>query len=196
MSNLWFSSDLHIGHDNILKHRREIGMNYSCVEEMNEDIIDTWNSHIRPRDLVWILGDVAFRTKDLTPLGRLNGRKILILGNHDKDHIREYLKYFEDVYGIHKKYGFVMSHVPIHPQEMVYRNWKVNVHGHIHHKEKDIGFPYVNVNWDILHRPIDIQELRQMIKEGEEKRNVVMEHLKNGALKVKWAINKYLHKDK
>ncbi len=84
MSSKWFTSDTHFSHANIL-HLGE-GRPFDTVEEMNETLIDNWNSVVNPADTVYHLGDVALGPiKDSLPLvGRLNGYKLLVPGNHDR----------------------------------------------------------------------------------------------------------------
>ena len=78
--NIFFTADLHLGHDNIRRHcRRPFG----TVEEMDEAIIANWNGAVKPNDLVYIVGDFAWRDHH-QHLVRLKGKKILIKGNHDK----------------------------------------------------------------------------------------------------------------
>lgn len=81
-SNVFFTSDLHFGHRNILEFCRRP---FNSVEEMDEALISNWNSVVKPNDWVFDLGDFAFaphhRWYEL--LARLNGKHILILGNHD-----------------------------------------------------------------------------------------------------------------
>jgi calcineurin-like phosphoesterase family protein len=76
----YFTADSHFGHQLMLKFRP-----FSTVEEMDEHLIDTWNAVVRPADIVWHLGDFSChdepRTKQI--FNRLQGRKRLILGNHD-----------------------------------------------------------------------------------------------------------------
>lgn len=59
---------------------------FESVTEMNETMIERWNSVVRPNDIVWHLGDYAMGPdiKSLFLLKRLNGEKHLIVGNHDK----------------------------------------------------------------------------------------------------------------
>ncbi len=79
----WFTSDLHLGHRNIIEYcRRPFG----GVDHMNEALIDRWNECVAPDDEVWVLGDVAMGTiLEMLPLvGLLDGRKILVAGNHDR----------------------------------------------------------------------------------------------------------------
>lgn len=78
---IWFTSDLHFGHANILKF---CNRPWETTDEMNADLIKNWNSVVKPDDLVFDLGDFAFASnskwKDL--LSQLNGHHYLILGNH------------------------------------------------------------------------------------------------------------------
>lgn len=80
--NIWFTSDLHFGHNNILKF---CARPWKSIEEMNEGLIKNWNSVVGKDDIVFNLGDFAFapdrKWKEI--LGRLNGHHYLILGNHD-----------------------------------------------------------------------------------------------------------------
>lgn len=82
---IYFTSDTHWGHKNILKYT-ERGDLYSTIEEHDEDLIARWNDRVGPDDDIYHLGDFAFLTKaqlrELMP--RLNGNIRLLLGNHDK----------------------------------------------------------------------------------------------------------------
>lgn len=79
---IWFTSDLHFGHKNIIKF---CNRPWKSVEEMDEALIENWNSVVKENDIVFNLGDFAFATnrrwKEL--IQRLNGKHYLILGNHD-----------------------------------------------------------------------------------------------------------------
>lgn len=175
MSNVFFTSDLHFGHESIVDFRRSVhGQDFQDAEDVNIWLMDRWNARVRPKDLVWVLGDVVWGNENLKWLDTLNGTKNLILGNHDleKGHyfLKGYMSKFKEIYGVKKKYGFVMSHVPIHPNELAYRSWKTNVHGHIHHKEKMLEEPeYINVNVDVNSGfPLTLEEIRERIKDGAE----------------------------
>lgn len=78
---VFFTSDLHFGHNNIM---RFCNRPFKSIEEMDEALIQKWNSVVSKNDLVFDLGDFAFapnwRWKEI--LGRLNGHHYLILGNH------------------------------------------------------------------------------------------------------------------
>lgn len=82
---MWFTSDLHLNHENILKYCPERGNLWSSVNEMNQSIIDRWNSVVKPKQLIYCLGDICFYNTDI--LNKLNGKIILIKGNHDRKEI-------------------------------------------------------------------------------------------------------------
>ena len=168
---VYFTSDLHFDHQTLLEWRHDIhGIDFISTQDMNEWIVENHNKVVRKKnDIVWILGDVSWTVEGLENLKLMNGRKRLILGNHDTEgrglDIHAFLPYFESIHGVIRKYDFVMSHAPIHPQELIYR-WKANVHGHIHHKEKDIGDKrYLNVNIDINKgSPTSLEEIRSKLE--------------------------------
>lgn len=167
MAGVFFTSDLHFGHSKIVDFRGQVhNKEFQTVADVDEWIIDSWNSVVRKKDdLVWVLGDIAFTDEGLANFGKLNGRKKLILGNHDMFSIAQLSEHFDAVYGVHKKYDFVMSHVPIHPSCLEYR-WFNNVHGHIHHKHYAINTDahYVNVNIDVIGPyPAHIDQVRSWI---------------------------------
>lgn len=174
MSNVFFTSDLHFDHHSLVDFRRGVhSLDFISTNDMNEWLVEKWNSRVRPKDMVWVLGDISWSLHGLEWLKLLNGHKRLVLGNHDTEgrglKIADYLPYFETIHGAIKKYGVVMTHVPIHPNELCFR-WETNVHGHIHHKERMIDDPrYINVNVDVRNGlPISLEELRQEIKNGKE----------------------------
>lgn len=81
--NTWYSSDLHLLHARIIEYS---GRPYQDVSEMSEALIENWNATVGSDDLVWCLGDAAMGqiADSLTLCSRLNGRKILLAGNHDR----------------------------------------------------------------------------------------------------------------
>ena len=174
MANVFFTSDLHFGHENLVTFRNSVHkQGFTCSDDVDEWLIERWNSRIRKRDdIVWVLGDAAWGYDNFHHFARLNGTKKLIMGNHDLEKgnynigFKRMMAEFDEVYGVKKKYGFVMSHCPIHPNELEYRNWHTNVHGHIHHIEKCLGEPkYINVNVDVNNGfPLTLDEIREKIK--------------------------------
>jgi calcineurin-like phosphoesterase family protein len=83
MSRIFFTSDHHFGHKNIIKFSERP---FSDVDEMNEMLIQKWNEKVKPEDEVYHLGDVGLMSsgKLRKILDRLNGKIYLINGNHEK----------------------------------------------------------------------------------------------------------------
>ncbi len=110
---VWITSDLHFGHPSTLyfqPKRREIAG--ITLEELQEDrkkasekfdewLIKYWNSIIHKKDYIYILGDFCLGNKEYTKkiLERLNGRKYLIRGNHDKscNGLENYFEWVGDI---------------------------------------------------------------------------------------------------
>ena len=134
---IYYTSDLHIGHFNAI---RLCNRPYKTVEDMNDDMIKRWNIKVDPNDDVYILGDMFFKFDDIQQvkdiLKKLNGRKHLIKGNHDKflKQIR-WQDYFEslDVYKEIDDNGRMvcMFHYPIEEWNGYYRN-SYMLYGHVH----------------------------------------------------------------
>jgi calcineurin-like phosphoesterase family protein len=97
---------------------------------MDEFMIKAWNERVRPNDKCYHLGDVVINRKFLHVLGRLNGDKVLIRGNHDIFKLEDYSQYFRDIRAFDVKNGMIFSHVPIHPESL--GRFGTNIHGHLH----------------------------------------------------------------
>lgn len=84
MSNIWFTSDLHLSHHQEFLYGPR---GFKDEQEMNEAIVENWNSVVKPEDIVWNLGDIAMNDvgNALSYLKRLNGSQYWLLGNHDTD---------------------------------------------------------------------------------------------------------------
>lgn len=81
MSDIWFTSDTHFDHANVIKY---CNRPFRHVDEMNNTMIQNWNSVVKRDDTIYHLGDFAFSKDPGKFFHRLNGNKILILGNHDR----------------------------------------------------------------------------------------------------------------
>lgn len=164
--SLWFTSDTHFGHKNVIKY---CNRPFQTVEEMDEVLIKNWNSRICPNDVVYHLGDVAFRSVEETNaiLKRLNGKKILIRGNHDKK-INSSL--FEGVYNYYElkvqdKF-IVMCHYAM-------RVWNKSHHGSYHLYGHSHGtLPQHGLSMDV---GVDANEFKPI---SFEEIKLVMEHRK------------------
>ena len=135
MVRTWLYSDPHFGQQNILKFDTYKGDKlrslWDDIDKHDNDLITWYNELVDDNDRVYILGDIAMNRKGLDKsLPFLKGRKVLIKGNHDQDKLSYYSKYFDDIRGVVSKQGFVLSHVPLHPDSL--ERWGLNIHGHLH----------------------------------------------------------------
>jgi calcineurin-like phosphoesterase family protein len=136
----FITSDLHFGHANIMKFCPDTRARFkNDVAYMNEAMVREWNEIVGPEDLTYILGDVAFCNvqKATAFLRRMNGRKILIVGNHDKKLVQDksFCTEFESVqeyldinYAGNK---VVMFHYPIFEWDQAHRG-AIHFYGHKH----------------------------------------------------------------
>jgi calcineurin-like phosphoesterase family protein len=129
----FFISDTHFGHVGVTQFLRDDGTKlrpWDNVDEMNESMVTNWNNVVGKKDTVYHLGDVVMNRRALPILGRLNGRKVLIKGNHDIFKLQDYAPYFEDIRAYDVKGSYIASHIPVHPESL--GRFLVNVHGHTH----------------------------------------------------------------
>jgi calcineurin-like phosphoesterase family protein len=168
MPNNFIISDHHFGHANILTFLKADGTKlrpeFHDVTEMNEMMIVAWNKVVRPQDKVQHLGDVGASVASLELLGRCNGHKRLIRGNHDRFQTKKYLQYFEEIYGTRQLDKMILSHIPVHP-DSIKDGW-VNVHGHIHNNMsvRALGPKYVNMcveHWN--YTPVALEDLQKFL---------------------------------
>ena len=140
MAETFLISDTHFGHTNIIKY---CDRPFANVDAMDEALIKNWNSVVGPQDKVYHLGDVTLSTKKMWIMDHLNGKKILIKGNHDIFPLKVYMPYFKDIRATHELGRYILSHVPVHDSQK-YR-FDGNIHGHTH--EKNLPDPwYYNIS--------------------------------------------------
>lgn len=131
-NNTWFWADPHFNHANIIKY---CGRPFASVDEMNEALIENYNSVVGVNDVVWCLGDFCFGPKEnITKImPRLNGKLRLVKGNHDRHKNKVYLDAgFRWVYdrSVLVDDYIVLSHVPL---EFLNGNSPFfNIAGHVH----------------------------------------------------------------
>lgn len=132
--NTFLYSDPHFSHAGVCKFLAPNGIDklrpWDNPDEMDEALVDNYNRVVRPKDKIYMLGDIAINRRGLKVLSRLNGDKVLIKGNHDIFKLHEYTPYFRDIRGFGTLDGFALTHVPIHPDSL--SRWKGNLHGHLH----------------------------------------------------------------
>lgn len=116
---IWFTSDPHYFHKNVIRLCKRP---FNTLHEMHEHMIQEWNKRIHPSERVYVLGDFAFSGWTLTKqiVSRLNGYKILILGNHDLAAHKMLATGFQEVHEnmyieIGNKVKVYLSHYPFHP---------------------------------------------------------------------------------
>ena len=137
MSNRFVISDTHFGHTNIwAKFKRPDGTPtrpFTSNEEMDEAMVELWNSKVGPHDVVYHLGDVVINKKSLLHVKRLNGKKRLVRGNHDIFKDQDYRDVgFDSLYGVRVFVDqFILSHIPLHP-DCVTDRFRACIHGHLH----------------------------------------------------------------
>lgn len=151
MSRVFFTSDLHLGHKNLCS-----GIRNMTVEESDKLIINNWNKVVTKRDTVYVLGDITMENKNKIQeyISQLNGRIIIVGGNHDTRECCEvYSTLGITVMGCLKYKGFLCTHVPVHEYEITRPHkqlFRGNIHGHLHCNELNyLGPLYYNVNTEL-----------------------------------------------
>lgn len=170
MGKIYLSSDLHFNHDRdfIWKER-----GFNSVEEMNETIIKNFNSVITDEDILYLGGDSMLgmdTNAGLALLRRLNGKKYLIVGNHDTD--KRIVAYkdsmiFEDIkmnYRIkYRGRTYLLTHYPTLVANEGEFNNVINIHGHTHSTSRLCETPYCyNVNVDAWNcMPVELDYIHE-----------------------------------
>lgn len=168
MSEQWFISDTHFTHRAIITYSPE-RQHFNSIEEHDEELVKRWNECVRPDDKVFHLGDFCLNRRALATAKRLNGNKILVMGNHDTFRAEEYLEVgFKELKGAYQLENMMMTHVPIHPSQLEHRFF-ANLHGHLH--------SYTVPDWRYLNlgvehtglRPITLEEVYSRIMINRQK---------------------------
>lgn len=142
MNRIFVISDTHFGHKKVIEFERK-HRPFETIEEHDNELIKRWNSVVHKNDTVWHLGDVLFGRESFTVLGKLNGIKKLVMGNHDRYPTRMYLDHFNVVAGASEVKGCLLTHIPVHPDQ--FDRYEINVHGHLHSKKMNDD-RYINVS--------------------------------------------------
>lgn len=132
----FYISDPHFGHKDMISF---CNRPFTSVEEMDEELIKRWNNIVSNNDTVYILGDLIYKS-DKPPeyyLDKLNGKKILIKGNHDGNFLKkiDVNKYFDGIYDYleisDEGRWVVLFHYPILEWHVKFRG-SYHLHGHVH----------------------------------------------------------------
>lgn len=166
----FYTADLHLGHANIIRLNERP---FSSVEEMDKTIIDNINYLVKSTDDLYILGDFTYKGGDpVEYLKKINGRKHLIVGNHDKRTISnpEARKLFEDIkhYAEIEDNGrrIILFHYPIAEWDGYFRD-SYHLFGHVHNNFDNPWHDYMsnlkncfNVGVDVTNfHPVTLDEL-------------------------------------
>lgn len=169
MSNrkIFCISDTHLSHANLLSFLDKDGKKFrgdlfKDIDEMDNFIIDQWNSVVRPEDYVYHLGDVYFGSQERADknLSRLMGHKRLLLGNHDKGKDTVLHKHFEKImlWRVFPDLHLILSHIPLNPS-CFNQKFHRNVHGHIHQNDSP-DERYINVSCEkINYKPVLLTDI-------------------------------------
>ena len=181
---LFFTSDTHFGHANII---HLCNRPFADVNEMNEKLIENWNSVVPEDGIVYHLGDFAFGGSALwnSVLERLNGKIHLIIGNHDVKNLRNsYIEKFESVKAQETlQIGDIcvyLNHYPFLCYGGAYKDNVWQLFGHVHSgpnntgkdaerlvhlfsKQYDVGVDNNN------YKPISFTEIQTIINESNNR---------------------------
>jgi calcineurin-like phosphoesterase family protein len=183
----WFTSDHHFGHKNIIEY---CNRPFDSVEEMNEALVEAWNSCVKSGDTVYYLGDFSLKNSMMEQYApRLNGSKILIAGNHDSCHpcnhggkwgqLSLYRKYFDGVYDQLDWQAVLLHHMPYYdeddhryPEYRPVNEGKILLHGHVHERWL-INGRQINVGVDVWnYEPVHEEQIMQLIQKVETESDV------------------------
>jgi calcineurin-like phosphoesterase family protein len=149
---IYSTSDLHFNHSNIIRYCNRPFLN---TFEMNTALINNWNKVVTDSDLIFILGDFSMRDTTLFE-SQLNGTKVFLWGNHDRQHALSSLFVISN--GLH----IFMQHKPYIKE--VPKNTNLILCGHIHDRWKakwwhDI--PMINVGTDMWdYKPVSLDTIK------------------------------------
>ncbi len=135
---IWFTSDHHFGHKNIIRYCKRP---YNSIEEMNDSLISNWNERVKKNDTVYYLGDFTLGKNASDYISKLNGTIKFIAGGHDNNWLR---KLARPEYRILSKHELLQPiHIITYPVKIVLchypmLSWEqshygsIHLHGHSH----------------------------------------------------------------
>jgi calcineurin-like phosphoesterase family protein len=169
MAKTFLIADTHFGHLGVCRFTKDDGTKlrpWTDYVEMDNVLVENWNRVVSDKDKVYLLGDVLINRRAFPTLGRLNGKKVLVKGNHDIFRLKEYTKFFYDIRAYHVLDNLLLSHIPVHPDSK--GRFRGNIHGHLHSgrvKEAggDIDPWYYCVSAEHLdYTPIDFEKVKSI----------------------------------
>lgn len=159
----WYTSDTHFDHTKVIEYSNRP---FNSVEEMNETMIAEWNARVQPNHDVYHNGDFAFSKNPDQFLCRLNGRKHLIIGNHDAEktinsHLWESVQPYLEVND--NKVKIILCHYAMRVWNKSHYG-SIMLYGHSHgslpgnSQSLDIGVDC----WD--YRPVSLEEIQARLR--------------------------------
>lgn len=178
---IYFTSDTHFYHENIIGLSKRPFQNYT---EMQRTLITNWNAVVSDKDEIYILGDLIHKGngEDANKLlKKLKGKKYLIRGNHDKyvDDVcfdKSAFEWIKDYYVLnYSKRKFILFHYPILEWAGYYGD-SIHLYGHVHNSTKNetqkerlsiLGNRAYNVGVDVNYfTPISIDMILKKLGEN------------------------------
>lgn len=162
----YFTSDLHLGHMGAI---RMCDRHFEDIEEMNRTLIDNINARVSKNDTLYILGDIAHRcpVEDVNKMiAQINGKKILVKGNHDKNYDESLFEGIYDFLEIHLNgQSISLMHYPMVEWPKSFHS-SIHLHGHQHNKpeynalQREQGILRYDVGVDAnYYCPVSINEI-------------------------------------
>lgn len=169
MKKIWFSSDWHLSHRAIIEYDNRP---FKDIYEMDETIIDNYNSLVGDKDDFYFIGDLSFATPKVTDqyLSRLKGNLYFIAGNHDHK---------KGTIPLYKKHGVFLGNleeIKVNNQYIVLchyamRIWNrshygsYQIYGHSHHNLPDdpnsLSMDVGCNGWD--YKPVEFEQIKEIM---------------------------------
>ena len=161
---VFFTADCHFGHDNIVKYAKRP---FKDGTHMNSEIVKRWNKTVNSDDLVYHVGDFAFKNNTLRFERLLNGTIVHIAGNHDLNNgVKSLIMSAQMHFGKHSVY---VRHKPLEDPEWFPPSTDFMICGHVHKKWKyNIyqGVAMINVGVDVWgYQPVSLDSILKYFDE-------------------------------
>lgn len=161
---VYFVGDLHFGHTNII---RLCNRPFETADDMDDALIENWNKKVKKEDEVYILGDFCYKSKKAPDyyLKRLNGKKHLIVGNHDHYflHNEAITSLFSTIQPLTQivldKKQIVLCHYPMVEWNGYFRG-AYHVYGHVHNSTKTKSFSWLKDEPLALNAGVDVNNMK------------------------------------
>lgn len=172
---IFITSDLHLGHKNILSYT-DRHKYYKDIDEHDIEIIDTINKNVKAKDTLYILGDVSFNYPDKLFNELICNDIVIVPGNHDKwiDKPRKFTRInpasqqqitidSEIIELSYNNSSFIMSHYPLARwNKGHYGSYMLHGHCHGSFNSENTKCRRLDVGWDNFYKPITLAEIIEL----------------------------------